>query len=109
MVVSGLNTQSSTTGEDFSLVLGGPLYQIFRRAYLSGSALELLRRRLIVLMTITWLPLLLLSVGEGHAWGRNVNLPFLYDIDANAKFLIALPVLIAGELTMRTRRAVINR
>jgi hypothetical protein len=33
---------------DFSLVLGGPLYQIVRRAHLSGEALELLRRRILV-------------------------------------------------------------
>jgi hypothetical protein len=25
---------------DFSLILGGPLYQLLRRAYLSGDALE---------------------------------------------------------------------
>ena len=30
---------------DFSLVLGGPLYQLIGRAHLSGDALELLLRR----------------------------------------------------------------
>ena len=34
---------------DFSLVLGGPLFQLFRRAHLSGDALELLRRRVLVI------------------------------------------------------------
>jgi hypothetical protein len=29
---------------DFSLVLGGPIFQLARRAHLSGDALELLRR-----------------------------------------------------------------
>jgi hypothetical protein len=33
--------------EDFSLVLGGPLFQLLRRSPLSGNALELARRRLI--------------------------------------------------------------
>ena len=32
---------------DFSLVLGGPLYQLFRRAHLTGGALELLRQRIL--------------------------------------------------------------
>ena len=41
---------------DFSLVLGGPLYQIFRRAHLSGDMLDLLNRRMIVISAITWLP-----------------------------------------------------
>ena len=34
---------------DFSVVLGGPLFQLLRRAYLCGDALELLRRRALVL------------------------------------------------------------
>jgi len=33
---------------DFSLVLGGPLSQLFRRTHLSGNVLELLVRRMIV-------------------------------------------------------------
>jgi len=46
---------------DFSLVLGGPVFQLFRRAHLSGDAMELLKRRVIVITTIAWLPLLVLS------------------------------------------------
>ena len=34
---------------DFSLVLGGPLYQLWRRTGLAGNTLELLRRRIIVI------------------------------------------------------------
>lgn len=33
---------------DFSLVLGGPLYQLFRKAHLEGDHLELLYRHLFV-------------------------------------------------------------
>ena len=33
--------------EDFSLVLGGPLFQLLRKAHLEGEALELLHRRII--------------------------------------------------------------
>ena len=66
---------------DFSLVLGGPLYQIFRRAHLSGSTLELLQRRVIVISLFAWLPLLILSILEGRAWGSGVEMPFLYDVD----------------------------
>ena len=32
---------------DFSLVLGGPLFQLLRRAHMSGDALELMRRRVV--------------------------------------------------------------
>ncbi|MCM3901905.1 MAG: hypothetical protein ND866_09385 [Pyrinomonadaceae bacterium] len=58
--------------QDFSLVLGGPLFQLYRRAHLSGTALELAYRRLVVLAVVAWLPLLLLSVIGGHALGDTI-------------------------------------
>ena len=54
---------------DFSLVLGGPLYQLLRRTHLAGDTLQLLHRRMVVLTLLAWAPLLVLSVAEGHAWG----------------------------------------
>jgi len=63
---------------DFSLVLGGPLYQLMRRTRLAGDALELQRNRLIAIVTIAWLPLLVVSVAEGHALGGSA-VPFLKD------------------------------
>jgi hypothetical protein len=87
---------------DFSLVLGGPLFQLYRRTYLSGSALELLHRRIIVITMIAWLPLLILSSLDGHLLG-GVTLPFLHDIAIQVRFLIALPVLIAAELVVNSR------
>jgi hypothetical protein len=88
---------------DFSLVLGGPLYQLFRRAHLSGPALEQLWRRIWVISLVAWLPLLLLSLADGRAVGPANTLPFLRDIEAQVRFLIALPVLIAAELVVHVR------
>jgi len=88
---------------DFSLVLGGPLYQIVRRAYLCGDALELLGRRIVVLSLVTWLPLLILSTLGGRAWGDAVAVPFLKDVEAHARFLLALPLLIVAELVVHQR------
>jgi hypothetical protein len=87
----------------FSLVLGGPLYQLFRRAHLSGDTLELLRRRILVIALFAWLPLLVLSVVEGHAWGSGVTMAFLNDVDAHVRFLIALPLLVVAELVVHQR------
>src|SRR5215469_10845273 len=88
---------------NFSLVLGGPLYQIFRRAHLSGPALEQLWRRIWVITLVAWLPLLYLSASAGRAVGPPSTLPFLRDIEAQVRFLIALPVLIAAELIVHQR------
>ena len=95
--------------EDFSLVIGGPMFQLFRRAYLSGSTLELMRRRIIILVLISWLPPLVISAFEGHAWGNSVNLPFLKDVDAHARFLIALPLVVGAELVVHRRMANVVR
>jgi len=93
---------------DFSPVLGGPLFQLFRTSHLSGDGLELLHRRMLVITAIAWLPLLILSsVGSGAGTGR---LPFLHDIEVQVRFLIALPVLIFAELIVHARiRPVVRR
>ena len=76
---------------DFSLVLGGPLFQLVARARLSGNALELLVRRVVVISLFAWLPLLILSILGGRAWGDGVRVPFLVDLEVHARFLLALP------------------
>jgi hypothetical protein len=92
-----------TESDDFSLVLGGPLYQILRRSRLTGNALELLHRRIIVLTVVTWAPLLLLSVAEGAAWGGRVTLTFLRDVELHVRLLASLPLLIVAELVVHQR------
>jgi hypothetical protein len=88
---------------DFSLILGGPLFQLLRRAHLCGDVAELVWRRVIALALITWLPLLVLSIAEGHAWGDSVKVPFLLDVDVHARFLLALPLFIVAELVVHQR------
>jgi hypothetical protein len=89
--------------DDFSLILGGPLYQLWRRSHLAGDSPHLLRRRVIAMTVLAWLPLLLLSVAEGHAWGESVELPFIYDLEVNVRLLLALPLLILAELIVHQR------
>jgi hypothetical protein len=88
---------------DFSLVLGGPLFQLLRRAHVTGDALELMRRRTILISLLAWLPLLVLSALEGRALGGNLAIPFLKDADAHVRFLVALPLLIVAELVVHQR------
>jgi hypothetical protein len=88
---------------DFSLVLGGPLYQIWRRLRLSGDTLQLLGRRVVVLVLLAWVPLLVLSIADGHAWGGSVKPTFLRDIETHVRLLFALPLLIVAELLVHQR------
>ena len=94
---------------DFSVVLGGPLYQLLRRFHLSDDALGMLRRRMIAASFLTWVPLLILSIWEGLATGNQVNVPFLVDFDVHARFLVALPLLIYAELIVHQRMRLVVR
>jgi len=88
---------------DFSVVLGGPLFQLFRKAHLSGDALELLRGRLILLVGLSWLPLLILCAVNGTLLGTQIAVPFLYDIEAQARFLLLIPLLVGAEIVVHQR------
>ena len=88
---------------EFSLVLGGPLFQLFRRAHLSDDALLLLRRRVIAFALLTWLPLLVLSALGGELWSGTAAVPFLKDAEAHIRFLVSLPLLVLAELVVHQR------
>lgn len=93
--------------QDFSLVLGGPLFQLLRRSHLSGDALELIRQRILVISLLAWLPLLALSALEGQALAGRAAVPFLLDVEVHVRFLIALPLLIVAELVVHQRMRLI--
>ena len=95
--------------QDFSLVLGGPLFQLLRRSHLSDGALELVRRRVIIISLVAWLPLLVLAALEGQALRGNVAVPFLLDVDVHIRFLVALPLLIVAELVVHERMRFVIR
>ncbi len=112
LVVGDVSEVIEPLAEDpaaFSLVLGGPLYQAWRRTHLVGHTLELLRRRVVVLTLLAWAPLLVLSIAEGHAWGGRVPLPFLRDVDVHVRLLVAVPLLIVAELVVHRRIAAVVR
>lgn len=89
--------------QEFSLVLGGPLFQLLRRSRLSGDALELLWRRIVTLSAAAWLPLLVLSVASGQARDHGAAISFFEDVEVHVRFLAALPLLIAAELIVHRR------
>src|SRR6516164_9966931 len=94
---------------DFSLVLGGPLYQMFRKCYLTGDDLQLANRRVLIITLVAWLPLLLLAV-LGSPAGDVRRLSFFQDVEVHVRFLVALPALIAAELVVHLRlRPIVRR
>ncbi len=92
---------ASSDPEKFSLILGGPLYQLLIRTHLIDPPLRLLQRRIISAIVITWLPLLVLSALEGNLYS-GTSVPFFMDL-GTLRFLIILPLMIYSELIVHQR------
>ena len=106
-IVPPIPKQETLEAEDeFSLALGGPLYQLYLRIRLARPPVELLVRRILIISMICWFPLLLLSGIGGHLI-RGVAVPFLRDPEVHIRFLLALPLLIAAEVFMDRRMRLI--
>jgi hypothetical protein len=96
-------------GKDFSLVLGGPFFQLLKRVHLTGNALELIKKRIIIISMIAWFPLFLFSMLKRQAWGEGTNLPFIEDIEVHIRFLVAVPLLVLAELVVHQRLQIVVR
>jgi hypothetical protein len=90
------------------LALGGPLYQFLARVGLVRPPVDRVAGRIIVIALFSWLPLLLLA-SLGGRLTSGVKIPFLYDVEAHCRFLIALPLLIAAEVTIHRRMRMMIR
>jgi hypothetical protein len=97
--LSGANSGGSAS-DCFSLVNGGPLFRFWRRTGLTGDDLQLVRRRVLVAVLLTWVPLLCLSLYDGRAWGDGVVLSFLNDVETQVRLLVAVPLLLLAEVRM---------
>ena len=92
---------------EFAPFSDGPVERFWRRMQPAADARQLLRYRILVMALLTWPPLLLLSLAEGHAWGASVAVPFLYDVQLHARLLLALPLLILAELIVYQRMSIL--
>jgi len=97
-VPSGADARALKDPDDFSLVAGGPLFRLWRRTGLAGDDMQVPHRRILFAVALIWLPLLLLSMVDGRAWGAAVVVPFLRDVETHARMLVAVPLLILAEV-----------
>ena len=92
----------------FSLVQGGPLFQLLCRVHLSDNALILVRQRIIISL-FAWLPLLVLSILGGQVLDGSAAVPFLLDMEVHVRLLVAMQLLIAAEMVVHRRMRSVNR
>jgi hypothetical protein len=88
---------------DFSLVLGGPLYQVLRRAHLSDDTFGLLKRRIILIPIVLWAPMAVLALIDRFVLGHRPDVLLLIDLEILSRYLLALPLLIYAELIVHQR------
>lgn len=90
--------------DKFSVVLGGPLYQLWLRSRLVDPPIGFVNRRIAAAVALTWLPLAALTIVAGTAFG-GTKLPFLLDLEVHVRLLIALPLLLIAEPVVHQRLA----
>jgi hypothetical protein len=92
-----MNKPGSTLAEDFSLISRGAVHRILIRIGLSGEEHWRIVGKVAGAVVVTWLPLLILSLIQGQAYGTQSKIPFLKDFAVNVRFLIAVPILFLAE------------
>lgn len=91
------DTANSGSGE-VSLVRGGPFYRVQEAARLIESDRWNLGRRVIFAIAIGWLPLALITL----LFNPRAVVGLFTDYTVNARVLIGVPVLLAGQVVMET-------
>jgi hypothetical protein len=89
---------SASEVASFTIMGGGPLSRLIRRLHLTSDQMEHLPRRILIAFVLTWVPVAILSALERHVLGSSVQLPFFYDIDLQARLVVALPLLLFAEV-----------
>ena len=82
---------------DFSLSAGGLAYEFFRRMRLSGDEPRFIRRRVLSVVAILWLPPLILTIIAGTAYSDAIRISFFNSLLGHVRFLVVLPILIGVE------------
>jgi hypothetical protein len=85
---------------DLSLTNSGLFYKLLRKVGLGKSTSRGYLVRSLFISGITWLPLLILAMMQGLAFGNLVDANFIKDIGTHARFLVIVPLLIFAEASV---------
>jgi hypothetical protein len=85
---------------ELSIVHGGPSSHLGRRLGFRHPESPRRMRKILVLILVTWVPLLLLSIAAGSAFGGRVAVGLLYDPVVYSRFLFVVPLLAVAEIVV---------
>lgn len=92
--------------DGFDLVERGPSFQLARRFGFNRPDRPRRIRKILLLILVTWLPLALLSLVAGHAFGDRVAVTLLRDPVILSRYLFVLPLLALAEVVVAQSLAV---
>jgi len=95
-----LRDEARAAAHEFSIVLGGPVYDFLQRVGVVRLGLPNIVNRIIAVIVITWVPLLLLSIKDGLAIGDRIEIPLLLDYLTYGRLLVGLPLLLLAEVVI---------
>jgi hypothetical protein len=84
----------------------GPAYRTALRLGFVHPVPSRLVLKMGLLVLATWVPLLILSLASGLAFGDRVEVPFLRDPSVYTRYLAALPLLVLAEVVVATTLSV---
>jgi len=93
----------------FDLVDCGPSFRLAQRFGFNRPDRPRRIRKILLLILVTWVPLLLLSLVAGHAFGDRVAVTLLRDPVILSRFLFVLPVLALAEIVVARSLGVQSR
>jgi hypothetical protein len=85
---------------EFALTQGGPSYRLSRHLGFEHTDRPGRLYKILLLILVTWVPLLLLSFLEGHALGGGVAVPLLRDPVVYSRFLFVVPLLVLAQVVV---------
>ncbi|MGD8588007.1 MAG: hypothetical protein PVG22_04155 [Chromatiales bacterium] len=83
---------------ELTLFKTGCLHAAFSRSQLGPEHPTWFFRRLVVVTTVLWLPLLLLSALDGVAFPGQVGIPFVYDLSVHTRLFIVIPLFLCADV-----------
>jgi hypothetical protein len=91
-------TERINSEPELEFELGGPAYRLMQRVGIIKGTGPSVGRRSIAFLIITWLPLLLFTTFEGHAFGPTPRSAFLLDFASYARFFLAVPLIFVADM-----------
>ena len=86
----------------------GLFHGLLRLVRLDDNSAKGVRRRVVVISLLAWLPLLVLVTAQGHLL-QGVAVPFVRDIETHVRLLVVIPLLLLAEVqALRFQPAVVQ-